>query len=59
MSRSRSGIMGKAVDELTPAELRQEKHRCEVLLLVHRTGPAVKGLKRRLVAINKRIEREV
>jgi hypothetical protein len=54
----RSKELGKPVSELTPAQLVQEKARCENMIRVFGRGPAVKGLKKRLHQINKRMERE-
>lgn len=54
----RSRIMGKMVKELTASELLAEKQRCENFIKAIETGPAVKGLKKRLHEIDKRLERE-
>ncbi len=50
--------MGKPVAELTREELAREKVRCETLLKVYETGPARKGLAKRLYEIEKRESRE-
>lgn len=48
---------GKLVTELTFAELRQEKTRCEMMLRVYgANGPAGKGLGKRLHAVERRLE---
>jgi len=54
----RSQNMGKAIAELTPDELRRERHRCASMIAVFGKGPAVKGLKKRLHELDRRISRE-
>jgi hypothetical protein len=52
----RSKEMGKPVDELNPAELAREHHRCKSLLQAYGPkSPAGKGLAKRLHEIERRI----
>lgn len=54
----RSKKLGKEVQYLSKDELQLEKSRCENAIRVYKTGPAVKGLRKRLNEIENRIRRE-
>lgn len=47
--------MGKPVDELTLEELKRERHRCESLAAVYGDKIAAKGLRKRLLQIERRL----
>jgi hypothetical protein len=51
--------MGKPVADLTHDELRREQHRCRTLIQVNGSSVAAKGLRKRLIEINKRLQREL
>ena len=53
----RSKERGKPVSELSERELASEKLRCETLIKVYGNNIAAKGLKRRLLQIEKRLAR--
>ena len=55
---SRSKEMGKPVDDLTPDELQRERQRCRSTVQAFGDTPAGKGLRKRLVQIEKRIPPE-
>jgi hypothetical protein len=54
----RSKAFGKPVSELSERELASEKHRCETLIKIYGNKVAAKGLRKRLLAIEKRLYRE-
>jgi hypothetical protein len=49
--------MGKPVSDLTPEELRREQGRCRIALRYMR-GVALKGIRKRLHEIDRRVARE-
>jgi hypothetical protein len=51
----RSKEFGKPVSELSKRELTSEKLRCETLIKVYGNKIAAKGLRKRLLAIEKRL----
>jgi hypothetical protein len=51
--------MGKPVAELSATELRSEQFRCETLINVYGNRVASKGLKKRLISIEKRLSQAV
>lgn len=54
----RSKEMGKPVDELTPTELRSELQRYRTLVAVYGQSTTGKTLRKRLLQIERRLERE-
>jgi hypothetical protein len=46
------------VNDLTDEQLRSEWSRCKMMLRAISSGPALKGLKKRLHQVERRIERE-
>jgi hypothetical protein len=50
--------MSKPVELLSPEELQRERHRCVTLIGVFGNKIAAKSLKKRLLAIDKRLARE-
>ncbi len=55
---SRSKEMGKPVDELMPDELQRERQRCRSMIQAFGDTVAGKGLRKRLIQIEKRLPRE-
>ena len=54
----RSKEMGKPVEDLTPSELRRERVRCRTLAQVYGNKIAAKGLRKRLLKIERRLHEE-
>jgi hypothetical protein len=50
--------MAKPVGDLTTDELHRERHRCARMIIALGKGLAVKGLKKRLHEIERRISRQ-
>jgi hypothetical protein len=54
----RSKEKGKPVENLTPDELRRELARCRTLAEVYGNSVAAKGLRKRLLKIERRVREE-
>jgi hypothetical protein len=54
----RSKAMGKPVSELSADELRRERVRCRTLIQAYGNAIAAKGLRKRLLQIEKRMSAE-
>ena len=57
LQMGRSKERGRPVSELSERELASEKLRCETLIKVYGNNIAAKGLKKRLLQIEKRLAR--